>query len=188
MTLAETASTFAEDIVLGARLRDPALPATQRLALLDARLDGAAAFLLNIPMRFDFECALYDARTKGELSPAELCAMMEAAQRRNYGDVLDGGTLDPWFWASKLHFFITEISFYNFPYTFGYLFSRALTARFEAEGPRFLPRYEALLRDTGAAPAEEVARRHLGVDLGAPAFWTQAIDSLEPELRIYEAL
>lgn len=186
MTLAETASTFAEDIVLGARLASAALPPAARLALLDARLDGAAAFLLNIPMRFDFECALYDARAAGELSPAELGAMMEAAQRRNYGDVLDPTQLDPWFWASKLHFFITEISFYNFPYTFGYLFARALSARFAEEGAAFLPAYEALLRDTGAAPAEEVAARHLGVDISAPAFWERAIDSLEPELAIYE--
>ena len=188
MTLAETASTFAEDIVLGARLGSDALTPAARLALLDARLDGAAAFLLNIPMRFDFECALYDARAKGELSVAELGAMMEAAQRRNYGDVLDATQLDPWFWASKLHFFITEISFYNFPYTFGYLFSRALSVRFAEEGAGFLPRYEALLRDTGAAPAEDVAARHLGVDLGNPGFWEAAIDSLEPELAIYERI
>jgi len=186
MTLAETASTFAEELVLGARLADPGLGADDRLALLDARLDGASAFLLNIPMRFDFECALYEARAGGELSGAQLGDLMRAAQLRNFGDVLDPAQLDPWFWSSKLHFFITEISFYNFPYTFGYLFSRAIGARFRAEGAAFLPRYEALLRDTGSMPAEEVARRHLGADLGSSTFWTDAIDSLEPDLRVYE--
>ena len=33
---------------------------------------------------------------------------------------------DPVFWASKLHFYISGIAFYNFPYLFGYLFSNAV--------------------------------------------------------------
>ena len=42
--------------------------------------------------------------------------------------------IDRWFWASKLHFFIAEVSFYNFPYTFGFLLSQALFAQFRRDG------------------------------------------------------
>jgi len=41
---------------------------------------------------------------------------------------------DPYFWASKLHFSISEISFYNYPYLFGYLFSKGIYAQRAAKG------------------------------------------------------
>ena len=94
----------------------------------------------------------------------------------------DPDDLDPWFWASKLHFYITSTSFYNFPYTFGYLFSLGLFARAKREGPAFLPRYEALLRSTGGGSAEEVARAALGVDLAKPEFWNASLDRVEGTL------
>ena len=78
---------------------------------------------------------------------------MADAQRDWYGDALAEGELDPWFWASKLHFYIAGISFYNFPYTFGYLFSLGLFGRAKAEGPAFLPRVEELLRLAGSDTA-----------------------------------
>ena len=65
----------------------------------------------------------------------------------------------PLFWASKLHFYITRAPFYNFPYTFGYLFVRRSTT---AEGLSFVDRYAALLRDTGSMTTEDLARKHLG--------------------------
>ena len=187
MTLAETASTFAEELVLEATLAAPATSAADRLAILDARLQDASAFLLNIPMRFDFEHAVYQERAAGELSVDRLSALMLEAQRRNYGDALADDQLDPMFWASKLHFYITDVSFYNFPYTFGYLFSRGIVARFRAEGPSFLPRYEALLRATGSAGAEDVARDTLGVDLRGRAFWDGAIELIAEDLARFEA-
>jgi oligoendopeptidase F len=109
------------------------------------------------------------------------------AQRRCYGDALAQDELDPWFWASKLHFYITGTSFYNFPYTFGYLFSLGLFARAKAEGPDFLPRYEALLRRTGSETAEDVARTSLGIDLRRPEFWHESIDLIEADAQRFEA-
>ena len=187
MTLAETASTFAEEMVVEAQLAAPDTTPADRDALLDARLQDGAGFLLNIPMRFDFERAVYEERAGGELTVGRFKELMLAAQRASYGDALDDAQLDPWFWSSKLHFFLTGIAFYNFPYTFGYLFSKGIVARFRAEGAAFLPRYEALLRATGGDVAEGVARDALGVDLTAPRFWHEAIDLIEAELVQYEA-
>lgn len=184
MTLAETASTFAEQLIIDAALAG-AGPA-QRLALLDQRLLEAATFTLNIPMRFDFEHALYSRRPAGELSVGELKEMMIEAQRANFGEALDGEQLDPWYWASKLHFYITGVSFYNFPYSFGYLFSLGIFARARKEGPSFLPTYERLLRQTASAPAEVVAREVLGVDLGGPDFWNASLDLIAEDLAAYE--
>jgi oligoendopeptidase F len=187
MTLAETASTFAEQLVIDAVLDDPRAPAEQRALLLDSRMQDAATFLLNIPMRFHFEKALYEERAAGELPVTRMKELMLAAQRRSYGDALAEDELDPWFWASKLHFYITGLSFYNFPYTFGYLFSLGIFARAKREGPAFLPRYEELLRRTGSDTAEGVAREALGVDLEKPDFWNASIDLIDGDLERWRA-
>jgi oligoendopeptidase F len=187
MTLAESASTFAEQIVHEAALGDPAAGPAARLAVLDRRLRDGAAFLLNLPMRFAFERALYEERGAGELAPERLCEAMTAAQRDAYGDALAEDELDPWFWASKLHFYIAGLSFYNFPYTFGYLFSLGLFVRAGAEGPGFLPRIEELLRLAGSDSPERLARRCLGADLEQPAFWHASIDAVEADLARFEA-
>jgi oligoendopeptidase F len=101
--------------------------------------------------------------------------MMIASQKEWYGDSLDPAMYDPWFWASKLHFYITGVTFYNFPYTFGYLLSQGLIARFRAEGAAFLPAYEAFLRASASDTAEGVTRSTLGVDLADAAFWEDAV-------------
>jgi oligoendopeptidase F len=187
MTLAETASTFAEQILQDATLSDPDAGAAARLAVLDRRLRDAAAYLLNLPMRFAFERRAYEERAAGELSAERLCEAICEAQREWYGDALAEGELDAWFWASKLHFYIAGVSFYNFPYTVGYLFSLGLYARARAEGPGFLPRAWELLRLAGSDDAPALARRCLGVELEQPAFWHASIDAVEADLARFEA-
>jgi oligoendopeptidase F len=186
MTLAETASTFAEQLVIEAGLSGPDSGPEERAAILDGRMRDAATFLLDIPMRFDFEKAFYEERGRGELAPGRLCELTLQAQRQNFGDTIAEDELDPWFWASKLHFYITGLSFYNFPYTFGYLFSLGIFSHAKQEGHGFLPRYRELLRQTGSDTAERVARRALGIDLEQPEFWNASIDLLETELGRFE--
>jgi oligoendopeptidase F len=137
-------------------------------------------------MRFLFESSLYDERASGELSIERLCELMADAQQRIYGDTLDPEQLDPWFWASKLHFYIAGVSFYNFPYTFGYLLSLGLFARARQEGRGFLPRYEELLRQTGRDRVEAVVQSCVGVDLQQPDFWQASIDLIEEDLGRWE--
>jgi len=171
MNVAETASTFAEWIISDSAVREASDPA-EKLALLDDRLQRAVAFFMNIRARFLFETRFYERRREGLLSAEELCTLMEEAQREAYGGAL--GAYHPHFWASKLHFYLTDVPFYNFPYTFGYLFSSGLYARAAAEGPAFAARYAALLRDTGAMTVEDLAWKHLGVRLDDIAFWREA--------------
>ena len=188
MTLAESASTFAEMILADGVLSDPDVDELQKAVVLDSEVGHGGTYLLDIPVRFEFEKALYEERGNGELSVSQLKALMVQKQREVIGDVLREGEEDPWFWASKLHFYITGVTFYNFPYTFGYLLSRGLYAMFRKEGPDFLPRYENFLRLTGSDTAENVAKRSLGSDLAKPDFWVQAIRSLEGPLSQLEAM
>lgn len=188
MTLAETASNFGEMILLSGLMSDPSLTPGMKAYLLDQEMLRAHAYLINIPMRYEFEKAFYTERAAGEVSVSRLRELMTEAQRKLYGDtLLDDGT-DPMFWAYKMHFHISGISFYNFPYVFGYLLSQALFARFKEEGASFLPRYEAFLAMTGSANCEEVALHTLGADLTSPDFWATALRAIEPTLVEYEKL
>jgi oligoendopeptidase F len=188
MTLAETASTFGEQVLMNGLLDDPAVNDAQKAMMLDAELGHGAIYLLDIPVRYEFEKAFYEERQGGELSVSRLKELMVATQRRIFGAVLEPGGEDPYFWASKLHFYISGLTFYNFPYTFGFLLSRGLYAMFNANGREFLSQYEQFLRLAGSDTAENVVKRSLGRDLETPEFWSEAIQSLERPLSRLEAL
>jgi oligoendopeptidase F len=188
MTLAESASTFAEMILTEGILQDPNITDVEKARTLDQEVANGAIFLMDIPVRFEFERAVYEERKSGELSVTQFKEIMAQTQRNVFGDVLLKGGEDPYFWASKLHFYITGVSFYNFPYTFGYLLSRGLFAAFKNEGAAFLPRYEAFLRLTGSDTAERVAKQSIGEDLEQPDFWVRAIRTLEEPLAQLEEL
>ncbi len=189
MTLAETASIVAETLVSDAQLRDPDADRQQRLRVLDARLGQVLVYLLDIPTRLAFERAFYAERARGEVSVERLCALMHETQLRIFGEGLDPQATHPWFWAEKLHFFIAGRRFYNFPYTFGYLFGQGVLARSREQGPEaFHPTYVELLRQTGSGTVEEVAHAALGVDLREKGFWRSALIGAEADLKAFEAL
>ncbi|PLR67155.1 M3 family oligoendopeptidase [Bacillus sp. UMB0893] len=172
MNVAETASTFAEMIVADASVKK-AKTEEERLALLEDKVQRSVALLMNIHGRFLFETSFYAERKKGIVSTEKLNTLMEDAQREAYCDSL--GEYHPHFWASKLHFYITGVPFYNFPYTFGYLFSLGIYAKALEEGAAFEEKYIALLKDTGSMQVEDLAMKHLGVDLTKEDFWKKAV-------------
>jgi oligoendopeptidase F len=188
MTLAEAASTFGENVLMNGILDDPQVSDRQKALILDIEIGHGAIYLLDIPVRYEFEKSFYEERAKGPLSVSRLKELMVATQRRVIGDVLEPGGEDPYFWASKLHFYITGITFYNFPYTFGYLLSRALYAIFKKEGAEFLPKYEEFLRRAGSDSAENVVKQTIGRDIEKTEFWSEAIRSLEEPLSQLQAL
>ena len=188
MTLAETASTFGEQLLMNGVLEDPAVSDAHKAMILDVEVGHGAIYLLDIPVRYEFEKVFYEERKDGELTVSRLKELMIETQRRILGDVLETGGEDPYFWASKLHFYITGLTFYNFPYTFGFLLSRSLYAMFKQQGATFLSQYEEFLRLTGSDTAEKVAQRALGRNLEDPEFWSEAILSLEEPLNRLEAM
>ncbi|MEG3696550.1 oligoendopeptidase F, partial [Vibrio coralliirubri] len=79
-------------------------------------------------------------------------------------------------------------SFYNYPYLFGYLFSKGVYAQRDAKGEQFYGDYVSLLRDTGCMMAEEVVQKHLGMDLTQADFWQQSIDMVKVQIDEFERL
>lgn len=172
MNVAETASTFAEMVVSDAAVKKAANK-EEKIALLEDKIKRSIAFFMNIHSRFLFETRFYEERKNGAVSVNRLNELAVEAQREAYGEEL--ASYNPTFWASTLHFHITGVPFYNFPYTFGYLFSQGVYAKaLETEGG-FEESYNDLLRDTGRMTVEQLAEKHLGVNIEQTHFWKDAI-------------
>lgn len=180
MNVAETASTFAETIIGNATVAN-AKTKEEKITLLNAKMENATAMFLNIHSRFLFEDSFYAERSKGIVSEQRLNELMVNAQKEAYCESLS--SYHPHFWCSKLHFFIDDVPFYNFPYTFGFLFSQGIYAEYLKNPNGFEDKYIALLRDTGSMKVEELAMNHLGVDLTKPAFWEAGIQLMEKDAK-----
>lgn len=180
MNVAETASTFNEMVVADAALKN-ASNQDEKIALLADKVDNGVSFFMNIHCRFIFETNFYEERRRGPVGAERLNQLMLEAQQKAYRNALDAW--HPRFWCSKLHFYITGNPFYNFPYTFGYLFSSGIYALSKEGGADFEQRYINLLRDTGSMRVEDLASRHLGVDLTKRDFWQQAVGMAVADAR-----
>ncbi|MBS0628836.1 MAG: M3 family oligoendopeptidase [Verrucomicrobia bacterium] len=181
MNVAETASTFAEMVVIDQTIAE-AKTEQEKEQLLDDKLQRSIAFFMNLHSRLIFERAFYAERKKGYVSAEKLCDLMEAAQREAYcGELADW---DPYFWAWKLHFYFTSYPFYNFPYTFGYLMSNGLYALAKKD-PNFGEKFDAFLSDTAQMSVEGLAKKHLNVDLTKPDFWKNSLDILVKDVAAF---
>ncbi|MGD6832160.1 M3 family oligoendopeptidase [Sutcliffiella halmapala] len=170
--VAETASTFAEMIVADAAVKY-AKDEQEKISLLEDKIQRSVAFYMNIHARFLFETRFYEERKNGLVSVEKLNELMVEAQKEAYCGALD--EYDSTFWASKMHFFITQVPFYNFPYTFGYLFSLGIYSQALEEGTNYEDKYISLLKDTASMTVEDLAMKHLGVDLTQRDFWEKAV-------------
>ena len=172
MSTAETASTFAEMIVLDAAIEQTD-DNDEKLVLLDEKIKRSVMNFMNLHARFLFEERLYEARKGGMLSAERLNEMMEEALAEAYSGSMSD--LPVHSWVSTPHFYITSSPFYNFPYTFGYLFAISIYAKAKEQGTDFEKRYLALLRDTGSMTVEDLAMKHLGEDITQESFWEQGM-------------
>ena len=184
MTLAETASTFAEMIVKQDMLAQSA--GADALQLLDADLQDAAQVLVDILCRFHFERSVFAERADGELSAGDFCRLMRTAQEQTYGAGL-GAERHEYMWAVKSHYYSTGLDFYNFPYAFGQLFAAGLFARYQAEGATFAKTYAALLADTGGMTCEDLCKK-AGFDITDVAFWQSGIALYAREVESFVRL
>ncbi|NIK11964.1 M3 family oligoendopeptidase [Alkalibacillus almallahensis] len=182
MNVAETASTFAEMIVADASVKE-AESDQDKIALLEDKLQRSVAFFMNIHSRFLFETRFYAERKNGFVPAERLNELTDQAQREAYQDAVR--STSPSYWSNKLHFHITGVPFYNFPYTFGYLFSLSIYARALEEGVSYEDKYMALLQDTARMSVEDLAMKHLGEDITKEAFWEKGIELCKRDVEEY---
>ena len=191
MTLAETASTFAETIVkqdMIANSQD-----FDQMRILDLDLTDTSQVLVDILCRYYFEESVFQARKTSELTADDFCRLMQEAQEKSYGNGLNDERNEDnsnyterhdYMWAVKSHYYITSLDFYNFPYAFGQLFAAGLFQRAKKEGPEFAKTYEELLSLTGNQSCEDLCKK-AGFDITNKDFWKSGIDMYAKEVEKY---
>ena len=183
MALAETASIFCETLVVEEGLQH--LTGTDRLALLDVNLLGAVQTVVDIRSRFIFETEVFARRQRRTIGVSEFNEMMLSAQTDAYGDGLDQSTAHPYMWAVKPHYYGSH--FYNWPYTYGFLFGLGLFAKYREDSQRFQLSYDDVLSRAGMNTAEELGAV-FGFDVSAESFWSASLDVLRSHIDQYTAL
>ncbi|WP_187441917.1 M3 family oligoendopeptidase [Sutcliffiella horikoshii] len=173
MCIAETASTFAEMIILDAALAK-AESTEEKLFLLDEKLKRSVMNFMNIHSRFLFEKRFYEERKSGIVSSSRLNELMQEAIDEGYDGSFDNASIRSWVWTP--HYYITKSPFYNYPYTFGYIFSLCIYAKAKDKGKAFEKYYIDLLQDSGRMSPEDLAMKHLGEDITSETFWEKGIE------------
>ena len=179
LTLAETASVFAETIVFGRLLAEDSSPAS-RLALLAENLEDTIATVFRQVAMNRFEDLVHtNRREHGELSVERFGELWADSQEEMLGDsveVTDGYRT----WWSYIPHFINSPG-YVYAYAYGQLLALSVYERYEEVGQELVPRYLEMLAAGGSKSPEQIGAI-VGVDLTDPGFWESGLDLVERQL------
>ena len=180
LTLAETASVFAETVVFGRLLAEDSSPAS-RLALLAENLEDTIATVFRQVAMNRFEDLVHTKRREqGELSVERFGELWAESQTELLGDsveITDGYRS----WWSYVPHFIGSPG-YVYAYAYGQLLALSVYQRYEQEGPALVPRYLEMLSAGGSRSPQELGEI-VGVDLADPGFWDAGLELVERQLR-----
>ena len=182
MPVAETASNFNELIIVNDAIAKS--EGEEKIQLIESQIQDSTQIIVDIYSRFLFEDEVIRRRKNTFLYADELEKIMLNAQKEAYGDGLDPDYLHPYMWCCKSHYYSAGLSYYNFPYAFGGLFSRGLYAKYLEEGEAFLPKYRALLRATTVDTVENVAAI-ARIDLTRPEFWRESLKTITDQIDMF---
>ena len=185
MPVAETASTFNENIIMNTAIKEAS--DEEKIALIESQLQDTTQIIVDIYSRYLFESAVFENREQSFMFSKDLEEMMLSAQKEAYGDGLDQSYLHPYMWACKPHYYSTGLSFYNFPYAFGGLFSKGLYAIYQEQPEGFVEKYQELLRATTVSSVEDTSKV-LGVDVSTPEFWKKALAEVAESIEAFITL
>ena len=184
MPVAETASNFNELIIVNHAIANA--EGEEKIRLIETQIQDMTQIIVDIYSRFLFEDEVIRRRKNTFLFADDLEKIMTDAQKEAFGDGLDPEHLHPYMWCCKSHYYRAGLSYYNFPYAFGGLFSRGLYAKYLEEGEAFLPKYRALLKATTVDTVENVAGI-AGIDLTEPDFWRKSLATITEAIDLFIA-
>src|SRR3954447_690746 len=180
LTLAETASTFGEQIVFDRLLEQAASP-DSRLSLLARSIEGSIATVFRQTAMNRFEDAVHNARrSEGELSVDRISDLWFETQTAMMGDSVELTDGYRRWWSYVPHFVNTPG--YVYAYAYGQLFALSVYRLYTERGDEFVPRYVELLAAGGSRSPEELGKI-VGVDLTDPGFWDAGLDLVERTLE-----
>jgi len=185
MPIAETASIFCETIISNAALKDATKEET--FVILENKISSNAQVIVDILSRYLFETELFKRRADSSLSVNELKEIMLDAQKKAYGKGLDQNFLHPYMWLCKPHYYDASSNFYNFPYSFGLLFSKGLYAKYLKTGKSFVKEYDDLLSATGKSNLVQLAKM-MDVDIHSIDFWRSSLNLIAIDIEKFVSM
>ena len=184
LTLAETASVFAETVVFGRLLEQDSTPAS-RLALLAENLEDTIATVFRQVAMNRFEDLVHtNRREQGELSVERFGELWAESQAELLGDSVELTDGYRSWWSYVPHFIGSPG--YVYAYAYGQLLALSVYQRYEQEGPELVPRYLEMLAAGGSRSPEQLGEI-VGIDLADPGFWDAGLDLVERQLQEAEA-
>ncbi len=184
LTVAETASVFAEELVFG-RLLAQADDPRSRLNLLAESIEGQIATVFRQIAMNQFEDRVHTARrTEGELAVERFGELWYETQTELLGDAVEVTEGYRSWWSYVPHFIGSPG--YVYAYAYGQLLALSVYRLYEERGQEIVPEYLEMLASGGSRPPEELAAI-VGVDLTDPGFWDRGLDLVAEQLDAAEA-
>ena len=183
LPLAETASVFAEMMLLERLLAGEDDPAVRR-DILARSVDDAYATVMRQAYFVLFEREAHALIEEGQTTDA-LAERYLANLAEQFGDAVDLAGEFRWEWVSIPH--IYQVPFYCYAYTFGQLLVLALYRQYQAEGESFIPKYLKILAYGGSrSPAHILSEA--GLDMASADFWQGGFDVIAGMIDELETL
>ncbi len=183
LTLAETASIFAEGLVFEHLVAQASIE--EKKALLAGKIeDGLNSVIRQIAFH-RFEERFHAARANGEVSIDEINAIWLDIMGESLGPAIKLNEGYEYWWAYVSHF--VHAPFYVYAYAFGDLLVSALAEKRREDPAAFTPVYEALLGAGGTKTYVE-ALAPFGMNPRDKAFWKMGCARLEGLIDAFEAL
>ena len=89
---------------------------------------------------------------------------------------------------ARVHYYSTDLAFYNYPYAFGGLLARGLYEMYLKEGTEFLPKYKAMLRETPALSVEDSAKDMRNRCIRAGISGAAALEAFKKDIELFRRL
>ena len=102
-----------------------------------------------------------------------------------YGDAMEWLPEMKWWWTMKLHFYIPNYRYYNYPYVYAQLFVYAMYRLYKEQGKEFVPKLKALL-GAGSSKAPRELAAEIGFDITKEDFWQKGIDQFAEFIEMFE--
>jgi oligoendopeptidase F len=184
LTLAETASVFAEMLTFRALLANTTDQA-QRRAMLAAKVEDMINTVVRQIAFYGFERKVHLERRNGALTAERLGEIWCEVQGESLGPAIELKPGYETFWTYIPHFI--QSPFYVYAYAFGDCLVNSLYAVYERSQAGFAARYLAMLAAGGTKHHSELLAP-FGLDARDPAFWQGGLAVIERLIDELEAL
>lgn len=184
MTMAETASIFFETVFTNHMLQK-ANESSVKKAILGPKIERSLNYLMSIRGAYLFENEFYQYRKESPLNVRQIEELSLRCQEKAYGSSLR--EYEPYVWTKYVQFYQATIPFYNYPYSFGFLFSIGLLEQANVD-EHFNGKFQKFLSETGRLPMEQLVKNNFQIDLSQPDFWKRAVQNVVRDIQEYNRL